>query len=44
MMENAKRRTRRQLTPEEKWEVFLEATPQEISQADAARKYGSTSA
>jgi transposase len=40
MMENGKRRPRRQLTPEEKWEVFLEVTSQEISQADAARKYG----
>jgi transposase-like protein len=33
-------RARRQLTPEEKWEIFLEVTSQEISQADAARKYG----
>jgi transposase len=40
MMESGKRRARRQLTPEEKWEVFLEVTSQEISQADAARKYG----
>ncbi|MHB8695650.1 MAG: transposase [Solirubrobacteraceae bacterium] len=40
MMENGKHRARRQLTPEEKWEVFLEVTSQEISQADAARKYG----
>src|ERR1700745_796655 len=40
MMENGKRRRRRQLTPEEKWEIFLEVTSQEISQADAARKYG----
>jgi transposase-like protein len=40
MMENGKSRKRRQLTPEEKWEVFLEVTSQEISQADAARKYG----
>ena len=40
MMENGKRRGRRQLTPEEKWEVFLEVTSQEISQADAARKWG----
>ncbi|MGI8558210.1 MAG: hypothetical protein ACR2ND_07865 [Solirubrobacteraceae bacterium] len=39
-MENGKRRARRQLTPEEKWELFLEVTSQEISQADAARKYG----
>ena len=40
MMDNGKRRSRRQLTPEEKWEVFLEVSSQEISQADAARKYG----
>jgi transposase len=40
MMENGKRRARRQLSPEEKWEVFLEVTCQELSQADAARKYG----
>ena len=40
MMENGKRKSRRQLTPEEKWEIFLEVTSQEISQADAARKYG----
>ena len=39
-MENGKPRKRRQLTPEEKWEIFLEVTSQEISQADAARKYG----
>src|SRR4249919_1771596 len=40
MMENSKARKRRQLSPEEKWEVFLEVTSQEISQADAARKWG----
>ena len=39
-MDNGKRKSRRQLSPEEKWEVFLEVTSQEISQADAARKYG----
>ena len=39
-MENGKRRQRRQLTPEEKWEVFLEVTWQELSQADAARMWG----
>jgi hypothetical protein len=37
MMDNGKRRPRRQLSPEEKWEIFLEVTSQEISQADAAR-------
>ena len=40
MMESGRHRRRRQLTPEEKWEIFLEVTSQEISQADAARKYG----
>jgi len=40
MMENGMPRKRRQLTPQEKWEIFLEVTSQEISQADAARKYG----
>jgi transposase-like protein len=40
MMENGRSRKRRQLSPEEKWEIFLEITSQEISQADAARKYG----
>jgi transposase len=39
-MDNGRRRTRRQLTPEEKWEVFLEVSSQELSQADAARKWG----
>ena len=39
MMENGKPRGRRQLTPEEKWEIFLEVTSQELSQADAARKW-----
>ena len=38
-MENGKRKQRRQLSPEEKWEVFLEVTSQELSQADAARKW-----
>jgi transposase len=40
MMENGKRNARRQLSPEEKWEIFLEVASQEISQADAARKWG----
>jgi transposase len=40
MLESGKARKRRQLTPEEKWQIFLEVTSQEISQADAARKYG----
>src|ERR1035437_2056452 len=32
MMENGNRRHRRQLTPEEKWELFLEATSQQLAQ------------
>jgi transposase len=40
MMDNGKPRRRRQLSPEEKWEIFLEVTSQGISQADAARKWG----
>jgi transposase len=40
MMENGKPRKRRQLSPEEKWEVFLEVCSQQLSQADAARKWG----
>jgi transposase-like protein len=40
MMDNGTGKPRRQLSPEEKWEVFLEVCSQEISQADAARKYG----
>jgi len=39
-MENGKPRTRRQLSPQEKWEVFLEVCSQQLSQADAARKWG----
>jgi transposase len=35
-----RRRKRRLLTPEEKWEIFLEVTSQELTQADAARKWG----
>lgn len=33
-------RKRRQLTPEEKWQLFLDVTSQQLTQADAARKYG----
>lgn len=40
MMQNGQHRKRRQLSPEEKWEIFSEVTSQEILQADAARKYG----
>ena len=39
MLENGKSRKRRQQTAEEKWELFLEMTSQELSQADAARKW-----
>ena len=38
-MSQAGRRKSRQLSPEEKWEVFLEVTSQELTQADAARKW-----
>ena len=34
------RRRRRLLTPEEKWEAFLEVTSRELTQSDAARKWG----
>jgi len=40
MMENGRPRKRRRLSPEEKWEIFLEVTSQELTQADAARKWG----
>jgi transposase-like protein len=39
-MQNGQRRRGRQLSPEEKWQVFLEVTSQQLSQADAARKWG----
>jgi transposase-like protein len=39
-MQNGMRSRGRQLTPEEKWELFLEVTSQQLSQADAARKWG----
>ena len=35
-----RRKQRRVLSPEEKWEAFLEVTSQELSQADTARKWG----
>lgn len=34
-----RRRKRRLLSPAEKWEVFLEVTSRELTQADAARKW-----
>lgn len=33
-------RRRRRLTPEEKWEVFVEVVSQQLTQRDAARKWG----
>jgi transposase len=38
-MESGMRRKGRQLSPEEKWEVFLEVVSQQLTQADAARKW-----
>jgi len=38
-MAQAGRRKGRQLSPEQKWELFLEVTSQELTQADAARKW-----
>lgn len=35
-----RRRKRRLLSPAEKWEAFLEVTSQELTHADAARKWG----
>ena len=40
MMENGKRRPRRQLSAQEKWQLFLEVTSEQLTQADAARKWG----
>jgi transposase-like protein len=34
------RRSRRLLSPEQKWEIWLEVTTGELTQADAARKWG----
>lgn len=39
-MSTSKGRRRRQLSPEEKWEVFVEVTSQQLTQRDAARKWG----
>jgi len=39
-MINGDRRKGRQLTPEERWQLFAEVTSQQLTQADAARKYG----
>jgi transposase-like protein len=39
-MQNGPRRRSRQLSPEEKWQVFVEVCSQQLTQADAARKWG----
>ena len=39
MSDSTSRRTRRVLSPETKWEIFLNVTSGEITQADAARKW-----
>jgi transposase-like protein len=36
---SGRRRKRRLLSPEQKWEIFLEVTSRELTQADAARKW-----
>ena len=38
-MQDGMRRQRRQLSAEEKWELFLDVTSQQLTQADAARKW-----
>lgn len=40
MSENGTRRRPGVLLPETKWEIFLQVTSREITQADAARKWG----
>ncbi len=40
MTKGPMRRQRRMLTPEEKWQVWLEVSSGELTQADAARKWG----
>ena len=39
MSENGARRRRRVLSPEAKWEIFLEVTSREVTQAEAARRH-----
>ena len=39
MSENGARRRPRVLSPEAKWEIFLEVTSREITQAEAARRH-----
>ena len=40
MTQSGPRGRRRQLSPEEKWQVFLEVVSQQLTQAGAARKWG----
>ena len=40
MTKGPMRRQRRMLTPEEKWQVWIEVSSGELTQADAARKWG----
>ena len=40
MTQSGPRGRRRQLSSEEKWQVFLEVVSQQLTQADAARKWG----
>ena len=39
MSENGARRRSRVLSPEAKWEIFLEVTSREVTQAEAARRH-----
>jgi transposase-like protein len=38
-MQESRRSRRRVLSPEEQWEMFLEVTSQDLTQADVARKW-----
>ena len=40
MSENGARRRRRVLSPEAKWEIFLEGVSREVTQGEAARRHG----
>lgn len=40
MTETTRRRSPKKLSAETKWEIFLQVTSREITQADAARKWG----
>jgi hypothetical protein len=39
LMQESRRSRRRVLSPEEQWEMFLEVTSQDLTQADVARKW-----